>query len=208
MPTYLNLTLSLISQYDAMSLPEFHPPTSDANDPFSSHPALISESQPIVSVYIPTYPCSTFWLSYTISPPHPTKILYYFKLFINGTHVVSWGCGEKNNYTGKTMFGLFRGPLGGLERRMLSFASEDTGRRMSSEMMEVRVYRSKGRRRMEPVVEQFKTGVDGVSKAHQLDGAGIRYGHCLLTLQNFHRTCLHTIKIGIRRKCLRPCNSA
>lgn len=73
MPTYLNLTLSLISQYDAMSLPEFHPPTSDANDPFSSHPALISESQPIVSVYIPTYPCSTFWLSYTISPPHPTK---------------------------------------------------------------------------------------------------------------------------------------
>ncbi|MCJ1244100.1 hypothetical protein MMC30_001298 [Trapelia coarctata] len=174
MPTYLNLTLALISQYDAMSLPEFQPPASSPNDPFNSHPALISESQPIVSVYIPTYPCSTFWLSYTIAPPHPPKILYYFKLFINGTHIVSWGCGEKENYTGKTMFGLFRGPLGVLERGMLSFSSEDdAGRSMSSEMMEVRVYRSKGRRKIEPKVEEFKAGVDGSGKARQLNGAGI-----------------------------------
>lgn len=85
------------------------------------------------------------------------------------------------------MFGLFRGPLAGLERRMLSFASgNDAGRSMSSEMMEVRVYRSKGRRRTEPEVEQFRSGVDGVGKARQLNGAGIRYGYCLLTLHNIH----------------------
>lgn len=183
MPAYLNLTLSLISQFDAMSLPEFQPPLSDPIDPFSSHPALISESQPIVSVYIPTYPCSTFWLSYSILPPHPSKSLYYFKLFVSGTHIVSWGCGEKENYTGKTMFGLFREPQGGLQRRVLSFASEDNGRQtISSEMMEVRVYRSKGRRRIEAEVEEFKTGVDGVSKAKQLSSAGIRYWHSSLTV--------------------------
>jgi len=204
MPTYLNLTLALISQYDAMSLPEFQPPTSEPNDPFSSHPALISESQPIVSVYIPAYPCSTFWLSYTISPPHSPEVLYYFKLFINGTHIVSWGCGEKENYTGKTMFGLFRGPLGTLERRMFSFTSEDVARRsMSSEMMEVKVYRSKGRRRIEPVVEECKAGVDDSGKARQLGGAGIKYGYLLLTYLT--HLPLHTSQNSIWTKARRDC---
>ena len=86
---------------------------------------------------------------------------------------------------GKTMFGLFRGPLGVLERRMLSFTSEDDARKsMSSEMIEVRVYRSKGRRKIEPVVEEYKSSVDGSGKTCQVNGAGIRYACFLLTLHN------------------------
>lgn len=102
------------------------------------------------------------------------------------------------------MFGLFRGPLGTLERRMFSFTSEDVARRsMSSEMMEVKVYRSKGRRRIEPVVEECKAGVDDSGKARQLGGAGIKYGYLLLTYLT--HLPLHTSQNSIWTKARRDC---
>ena len=68
---------------------------------------LILRSSLVVTVYVPTYPSSQFWLRYSIAPPYPPKALYYFKLFLNGKCVVSWGCGEKDGYRGKTVFGLY-----------------------------------------------------------------------------------------------------
>lgn len=102
MPTYRSLTISLISQFDILTIPEYAPP-SIPPDPFtdsSNIPTLVDPSTAIVSIYIPTYPCSQFWLSYSIAPPWPPGLLYYFKLFVNGTCLVSWGCGEEDGYKG------------------------------------------------------------------------------------------------------------
>lgn len=162
MPTYRSITLSLISQYDILTIPEYAPPKT-AVDPFSNAPTLISPDNSLVSVYIPTYPSSQFWLSYSISPPHPPNLLYYFKLYINRQHVVSWGCGHDDGYKGKTMFGLYDSGHGtplspGLERRVLCFTSDLENGRMPdtlSDVMEIKVFRSKGRKRVRPTVQEF-----------------------------------------------------
>ncbi|KAK0512918.1 hypothetical protein JMJ35_004935 [Cladonia borealis] len=64
------------------------------NDPFSTPPPFIDRDRALISVYIPIYPTSQFWLSYEISPLNPPKLLYYFKLYINGRSIVSRGCQE------------------------------------------------------------------------------------------------------------------
>ncbi|MCJ1398195.1 hypothetical protein MMC11_001392 [Xylographa trunciseda] len=169
MPEYRSITLRVISQYDCLQLPEY-PPRSPPEDPFTSRPTLISSNEALVSVYIPSYPGSTFWLSYSISAPHPPKALYYFKLFLNGNHVASWGCGENEEFAGKTMFGLYRGAEGGIERRAFNFAEQDgPGNGPHGEMMEVKVYRAKGRRKTIPEISCLEPGSAG-------DGLGIRPG--------------------------------
>ena len=155
MPTYRSITLSLVSQYDILTIPEYAPP-SRPSDPFSDTPSLVSHAEALVSVYIPTYPGSQFWLAYSISPPHPPDALYYFKLFLNGSHVVSWGCGKEDVFKGKTMFGITEGKRG-LDRRVFAFERDDgarngyeMNRNDSRDVMEVRVFRSKGRMKMTP----------------------------------------------------------
>ena len=163
MPTYRSITISLISQFDILTIPEYAPPTTPT-DPFSNAPTLVNPDHSLVSVYIPTYPSSQFWISYSISPPHPPQLLYYFKLYLNGNLVVSWGCGEDDDYRGKTMFGLFKSAhISGLtkeaplQRRVLCFGADTAtihGNSMDSldHLMEIKVFRSKGRKRIKPDV--------------------------------------------------------
>ncbi|KAL9639943.1 MAG: hypothetical protein Q9164_000612, partial [Protoblastenia rupestris] len=177
MPTYRSITLSLISQYDILTIPEYAPPTYP-NDPFSTAPTLVDTEHCLVSVYIPTYPSSQFWLSYSISPPHPPKLLYYFKLYINGQETVCWGCGEDDGYKGKTMFGLYdtgitRGKKPVIEHRVLCFtplrAEDDVAPNSLSNVMEIRVFRAKGRKRVSPELRPFhgppSDAKDGKQKA-------------------------------------------
>lgn len=191
MPTYRSITLSLVSQFDILTIPEYAPP-STPNDPFSNAPTLIDAKHSLVSVYIPTYPASQFWLSYSISPPHPPKALYYFKLYINSNLIVSWGCGEEDGYKGKTMFGIFDSSVGGanvkqsmIERRVLCFAPDAEAGGIGqmewnnlNEVMEIRVFRSKGRKRVEPVLQEYQSrpGVPHVDKkgAQQTAKGGIK----------------------------------
>ncbi|MCJ1377902.1 hypothetical protein MMC17_000998 [Xylographa soralifera] len=173
MPGYRSITLGVISQYDCLQLPEY-PPRTPPEDPFTSRPTLISSTEALVSVYIPSYPGSNFWLSYSISAPHPPKALYYFKLLINGDHIASWGCGEQEGFAGKTMFGLYRGVEGGIERRAFSFAEEDgPGKGPHGEMMEVKVYRATGRRKTIPEIDCLESGSSGA-------GPGTRPGEIRL----------------------------
>ena len=190
MPTYRSITLCLISQFDILTIPEFAPP-STPNDPFSNAPTLIDPEHSVVSVYIPTYPASQFWLSYSISPPNPPKLLYYFKLYINGKHIVSWGCGEEESYKGKTMFGLYDSSQGNgalkqslFERRVLCFRPETRSVQSEvpenpSDFMEIKVFRSKGRMRVKPELHEYQSSqglqrVDKRGPQRQAD-AGIKY---------------------------------
>ncbi|KAL8748312.1 MAG: hypothetical protein Q9184_007406 [Pyrenodesmia sp. 2 TL-2023] len=162
MPAYRNITINLVSQFDILNIPEYAIPAI-LEDPFSAPPALADKS--LVSCYVPIYPLSQFWFSYSISAPHPPKALYYFKLFINGACVVSWGCGEENGFKGKTMYGLYDSgerwmEVPEVDVRAFSFASDaSTQHPMNdtlSQAMEVRVYRSRGRKRIRLVLEDFK----------------------------------------------------
>lgn len=165
MPTYRSITISLTSQFDILTIPEYAPPKVP-NDPFAPAPSLVNPEDSLVSVYIPTYPGSRFWLSYSIAPPHPPKALYYFKLFLNGKCVVSWGCGEKDGYKGKTMYGLFDSGLEwmgetGVDVRAFCFGDGHASWQPFlhddlSQFMEVKVYRAKGRMRIQPQFPDVK----------------------------------------------------
>ena len=169
MPTYRSITLALTSQYDLLVIPEYPPPRVPA-DPFSNSPQLIDAAHSTVSTYIPTYPSSQFWLTYSVAPPHPPKALYYFKLSINGKHLVSWGCGEDEEFKGKTVFAL--SPFGidednrqVWERRGLVFGKSDkrtqgigphrTPTDPMGDVLEVKVFRSRGRKRILPDVQNM-----------------------------------------------------
>ena len=169
MPTYRSITLSLISQYDILVIPEFPPPSVPA-DPFSASPQLIDTARSIVSTYIPTYPSSQFWVAYSIAPPHPPNALYFFKLFINGAEVVSWGCGEEDEFKGKTMYTLSLTPtvIGKpvYERQAFCFGKAGQQRQPKGAMddvMEVRVFRSKGRKRIVPEPQPVPQSLSGIS---------------------------------------------
>ncbi|KAG8534051.1 uncharacterized protein KY384_000894 [Bacidia gigantensis] len=148
MPSYRSINITLISQLGIKEVPEFNPPPV-SNDPFSDYPIAIDEPRATTSVYVPTYPESQFWIQYSISPPHPPQALYYFKVVINDKSVVSWGCGVEDGYEG------------GLEKRAFAFAAEKGGRggvggRDTDDMIEIRVYRAKGRRGVEPDVDCYQ----------------------------------------------------
>ncbi|KAI9817643.1 MAG: hypothetical protein M1832_004647 [Thelocarpon impressellum] len=180
MPTYRSITLSLVSQYDILTIPEFPPPP-------SALPAALTS---LVQTYIPTYPSSQFWLTYSIAGPHPPGLLYYFKLFLNGAHVISWGVGEEERFRGKTVFALFDAGDGLwsaagrrtrlLEKRAFCFGpdGDDEG------AMEVRVFRAGGRKKerissavrpMQEVRGEMMSGISLIPSGLAPDTAPKRY---------------------------------
>ena len=164
MPTYCSITIQLISQYGLYAIPEFTPPA-EPSDPFYDAPTLQRDELSLTSVYVPTYPGSQFWIKYEILPPFPPKQQFYFKLYINGDCKVSWGCGEEQGYKGKTMFVLYEHAQSNsterlIERRVLCWGPDPVETRKSTEVnhndvMEIRVFRSRSRKRTVPKVEQF-----------------------------------------------------
>lgn len=113
-------------------------------------------------MYVPRYPGSQFWIRYScVRPRNESQIrYYYFKLFLGGEPVVSWGCGEKDGWIGKTMFAPFHTGTDSegtrlREMRGFFFPSDDgVGK---EDWLEIRVFRSKARRR-DPRVYQGLPG--------------------------------------------------
>ena len=156
MPTYRSITVSLVSQFDILTVPEFAPRVTESTDSDHQSIRLVDAVSSVVSVYIPTYPASQFWLSYSVSPPYPPGALFYFKLYLNDAHVVSWGVSEKDGYAGKTMFGMFdvgRDDNGRrvVEKRVFCFGREEDGEARG--VLELRVFRAQGRKRIEKALE-------------------------------------------------------
>ncbi|KAK1824819.1 hypothetical protein LTR12_000614 [Friedmanniomyces endolithicus] len=143
------------------------------------------EQTHITAVIIPIYPNSQFWMSYRCPRPPPPLPLstsdtetgsdrsfrfWYFKVFAAGRGgkevcLVSWGVGEREEWSGKTVFALFEGSRkGGLEKRGFFFRAAGAraragygggscvegvlvGEEEGEAMLEVRVYRSWARKR-------------------------------------------------------------
>lgn len=172
MPEYRSIHISLHSQFDIETLPEYYPA---AKEYYISHgitglvPQLVNAETSTCSVYIPVFPGSIFWVGYSVSPPVPAGQLFLFKLYINGAHVVSWSTGQEEQWKGKTMFGLFESPEDEsgrrrVEKRALSFKAADMrggGQTEAPDMfdenacIEIRVHRATGRQRVERELQEY-----------------------------------------------------
>ena len=160
MPTHRSISIELESQY-GLAIPEVLSSASRKPVPISGR---------TITTSIPTLPSSQFWICYSCPLPPPPKPggdetrFYYFKLYVSGRNVLSWGVGEQENWRGKTIFGLydagtdFEGKRV-VEKRGLFFPE---AKKMDDEGgFEIRVFRAKARKREETsydVFNQFERG--------------------------------------------------
>ena len=114
-----------------------------------------------------------FWLRYGIfEAAAAISPWYYFKLYMNGRHITSWGANSSTQPNGQVMRGLFdpserwnykeNGTVfkhNGTEVRPFFFAKEDVDRSAAEEggLIEAVVFRARGRRRRMPKPEDFRS---------------------------------------------------
>ena len=182
MPSYGSISITLVSQFDILTIPEFAPAPMSLSSTKDTSPdpvSLVNEEASLVSVYVPTYRGSQFWLTYSISPPYFPKAIFYFKLFLNQVHLVSWGVTEEDGYAGKTTFGLFQSQNGVLgrtitEKRGLSFGNCDQAEGTPPDVLEVRVFRSKGRKRHGIILGEVEEVMEKVHENERDAGEPLR----------------------------------
>lgn len=171
MPNYRSIDISLHSQFDVDILPEYCPlPQYHYTERGIAYavPEYVDDASSTCSLYVPVYPGSMFWISYSVTPPVPEGHYFLFKLYINGAHILSWSTGKDEEWKGKTMFGLYERPEDEegkrrIEKRVLCFATDsddpmwDLGKAAFDEKMrmEIRVHRAHGRKRMERELETY-----------------------------------------------------
>ncbi|CAL3972005.1 unnamed protein product [Diplocarpon coronariae] len=193
MPTHRGIEISIVSQVQLKTHPEFpHPESSQftyrSPDPCRgppkaydwTPPSASSDSkadrllgrQSVVSVYIPSMPATRFWIRYNIVEAAALHSeWFYFKLFMNGRHITSWGTNANTRPSGQVMRGLFE-PSDrwnykhegivfknmGTEARIFIFGHEDEERSAASDggLIEIMVFRARGRKRRLPKPTDFK----------------------------------------------------
>jgi len=117
-----------------------------------------------------------FWLRYNIEEAASAKSsFYYFKLFMNGRHITSWGTNAKTRPSGQIMKALFdpsdrwnyqhEGVLyknNGTETRSFFFNNKAEALSAANDggLIEVRVYRALGRKRKLPEPLVYKSQDD------------------------------------------------
>ncbi|KAK0101432.1 hypothetical protein ONS95_006605 [Cadophora gregata] len=192
MPTHRGIKVSVVSQLELKLHPEFpHPESSqftyrspDVRKGTAAYadwtpPSASSDSkadrllgrQSVVSVYIPSMPATRFWMRYNVAEAAMHSEWFYFKLFMNGRHITSWGTDAKTKPSGQVMRGLFEpsdrwnyryeGTLFrnmGTEARPFIFGYEEKEPSAAKDggLIEVMVFRARGRKRKLPALADFK----------------------------------------------------
>ncbi|KAI1497137.1 hypothetical protein F5X99DRAFT_31939 [Biscogniauxia marginata] len=196
MPYFRGIEVSIIASYEAQKLPEYpHPDGSSVrlmrtgaaledlrNRDHSSlssaspgstdaDPTRQKKINPRVSVYIPSLPGEQFWLRYIVNQSPPPSRCIFFKMYMNGRHIVSWGIDTNNRSTGSVTRALYEpgdrwgdaaggfemGTVG-IETRYFHFMlgldkksiAEDGG------LIEVQVFRCKGRKRVAAKLDGYR----------------------------------------------------
>jgi hypothetical protein len=143
MPEHNGIRIGLVSQYDAIFIPEYHSPT--------IHDHQTQPTTHNIDIYIPNYSSSHFWIRYACDETmqEPEIRFFYFKLFIGGKFALAWGCGAQDDWCGETFFvPSDSGSVATREKLGLFFPSDVEG---DSEVptLKIRVYRATARRRWE-----------------------------------------------------------
>ncbi|CAM1510284.1 Fc.00g006190.m01.CDS01 [Cosmosporella sp. VM-42] len=156
------------------------PPLDWPPSPQSSGPAGSSDSDsthiqkasPRISVYIPSIPGSQFWFHYSIQrvPEPPCQL--YFKISMNGRPIANWGINPAANPSGSVTRALYE-PCDrwhykeddivlkreGIEARYFHFlpTSDSISVAEDGGVIEVQVFRARGRKRKAPVLVQHRS---------------------------------------------------
>ncbi|KAI1336163.1 hypothetical protein F5Y15DRAFT_214193 [Xylariaceae sp. FL0016] len=199
MPYFRGIQISIISGQEARHLPEYpHPDASSVrvikglNAPSAHYksrlhqhldlsassnakdndPSRHTKVNPRVSVYIPSLPGQQFWLHYSVNQYPPPSRCIFFKLFVNGGHVVSWGIDATHCSSGSVTKALYE-PHGRRKGRIDAFdpnieadiewrsfyfmlgldkksAAQDGG------LIEVQVFRCKSRKRVATKLDRYR----------------------------------------------------
>ena len=126
MVSHRSVTVALVSIPGVTALPEYASPIepdtpsrSELPDPFvdndvseasattrSSRPGVPAQSSSLIPIYAlrPPIGTSQIWVHYKIAAPHPPKAYYFFKVFIDGRPITSWGVGHKEGFRGTVKF--------------------------------------------------------------------------------------------------------
>ncbi|TGO23425.1 hypothetical protein BPAE_0133g00240 [Botrytis paeoniae] len=193
MPAHKGIKLHIISQWELKMHPEFphpestqftfrspkldkeafeghgHSPATKSND--SKADRLLGRQSSIISVYIPSASGSRFFIRYNVGGAADQGPWFYFKLYMNGRHVTSWGTNTKNRPSGQVMRALFEPGVEwdykegkttyknpGTEYRPFFFSQEDGDCAAADDggLIEIKVFRAHGRKRRNPQLAQYK----------------------------------------------------
>ena len=142
MPEHRGVHIALVSQYDAMFIPEYRSPDNEEGDEREKQ-----ASTHTIDTFISNYAAGQFWIRYACdmaSQDLETRF-FFFKLYVGGAFSVAWGCGAQDEWEGETSFApseISREKLGLFFPRNAVSTSEVPA-------FEIRVYRAKARRRQE-----------------------------------------------------------
>ncbi|KAH6890023.1 hypothetical protein B0T10DRAFT_45500 [Thelonectria olida] len=131
----------------------------------------IQKVGPRISVYIPSAPGSQFGVDYSVSkaPEHPCHL--YFKMFLNGRNITNWGTNPASQASGSVTRALFEPDdrwhykengvvlkRDGVEARCFYFLPPSSSTSVAEDggLVEVQIFRSRGRKRRAPVLGQHR----------------------------------------------------
>ncbi|KAK6849911.1 hypothetical protein PG995_013744 [Apiospora arundinis] len=180
MPIFRGIDVSVVASAEAKKLPEYpHPDSASVILTDGEDPTRQKKVKPRISVYIPSMPGEQFWLKYSVlRMPSPATHLY-FKMFMNGRPITSWGLSMKPTKDGSpeqpikgTVVRALYEPENHFQHRDLGSGAREVGietryfhfmagldKRTAAEdggLIEVQVFRSKGRKRRAPKLPEFR----------------------------------------------------
>ncbi|KPM38099.1 hypothetical protein AK830_g8463 [Neonectria ditissima] len=188
MPCFRGVDVSIFTHPGTKKLPEFPhsdaasvhvlPPTNRTSNLWESESVCsdidsprIQKVGPRVSVYIPSAPGSQFGVHYSVTRiPEPPCHLY-FKIFLNGRNITSWGINPVVQASGSVTRALFEPDdrwhykedgvvhrREGIEARCLYFLPPSSSTSVADDggLIEVQAFRSKGRKRRAPMLGQHR----------------------------------------------------
>ncbi|KAI3396122.1 hypothetical protein diail_453 [Diaporthe ilicicola] len=176
MPSFRGIDVSVLAESEVGKLPEYpHPEGSSVylrhlgND--DQDTKRVSEVNPTVSVYIPSVPGAQFCINYVVEQePNPPSHLF-FKLFMNGRHITSWGINPQVKRKGRVEKALYepsdrwdREDGGttmkpdGIEARYFHFVADQQEKSVADDggLIEVQVFRARGRKRRAAKLDQYR----------------------------------------------------
>ncbi|KAI3543950.1 hypothetical protein CSPX01_05965 [Colletotrichum filicis] len=183
MPSFRGIDVSIVPGPNMEGLPELpHPESSSvrlrghhAASPMStttsSFTSTLEKCRPTTSVYIPSSPGSQFHLRYSINKPPTDSKFLYFRMTMNGRQVVSWGIKSQATQSQIVSHALYEPDTKwhyrecgvtykreGIEKRFFHFTPRsETSAAMDGGLIDLRIFRSYGRRRRAPQLDDFRS---------------------------------------------------
>ncbi|PSR80594.1 hypothetical protein BD289DRAFT_61871 [Coniella lustricola] len=187
MPVFEGIEVSIVTRSEIGQLPEYPYPdgatdklrkrdTSPLGKETQEDVAEWDQGDPlggksVVSVYVPSLPGAHFFIKYVVHEAPPPTCHLFFKLYMNGRHITSWGintvvkshgCTEKALYEPSDRWSreangvVFKQQ--GIEARYFYFTDsrEELSAAADGGLIEVQVFRAKGRRRRAAKLDQYR----------------------------------------------------